>query len=130
MSITQDASLFILGSGEIARCLAGLAATAGYKTGVCDTSVHQWEWPDAVTLHAKQYIDQPWKLPAGTHAIIARGHDGDAESIACLLNQGADRVYLIASARRAQSVIEEASSNIQNPELLKTISTSRSEPGR
>lgn len=115
-------TVLILGSGEIARCLARLADVIGLPVTVCENNVHHYTWPEGTGIHQQNFSDQPWPLPPDTHAIIARGHEGDAESVASLLNHGAKRVYLIASARRAQSVIEQTAGNLENPKLLDRLS--------
>lgn len=118
----EPASLLILGSGEIARCLASLAAAAGYPVSVNDAAVFKHTWSEGIELSDTDFVEQPCHLGAGIHAIIARGHAGDPESVACLLNHGANRVYLIASARRAQSVIESARELINDSVLLDKLS--------
>ena len=120
--MTPTVSLFILGSGEIALCLARLATNIGYKISVSDAHTDARQWPGEAEIYQQHYVDQPWELPTGTHAIIARGHEGDPESLACLLNQDTDRVYLIASARRAQNAINEARKNIKDPQRLNKLS--------
>lgn len=114
--------LLILGHGEIARCLARLADTAGYPVTVCDHGAEAFDWPGTVELIDKVYTDAAWPLANGTHAVIARGHNQDPLSVAMLLTQGAERVYLIASARRASAVIHEASAALDDPALLDRLS--------
>ena len=114
--------LLILGSGEIARCLASLAAHAGYSVSVNDTEVFAHAWPAGCELSDADYVQQPYALPSSSHAIIVRGHAGDPTSVACLLEHDASRVYLIASARRAQSVIEAVRGKLDNPSLLERLS--------
>lgn len=114
--------ILILGSGEIARYLARLAALAGFSVQVAEADVADHDWPAGVETRAAVYTDVPWPLPAGTHAVVARGHQGDPESVRCLLEQGAERVYLIASARRADNVIEAVRQNLSDPALLARLS--------
>jgi xanthine dehydrogenase accessory factor len=102
------AKLLILGKGEIARYLARLAHTANYAVTVCESGLAADDWPSAVQRVEKIFSENPWALPAQTHAVIARGHEGDAQSVITLLQQGAEHVYLIASAHRARAVIQEA----------------------
>jgi xanthine dehydrogenase accessory factor len=100
--------LLILGKGEIARCLARLARAMTWPVTVVELGLDGAQWPDGVVLKQKGYTEAPWPLPPHTHAVVARGHEGDAESVTALLDQGAARVYLIASARRAVSVMAAA----------------------
>lgn len=104
----NNTPLFILGKGDIARYLARIAHAADYAVTVCESGLAAHDWPSSVQLLDKIYSDAPWSLPAGSHAVIARGHEGDAQSVISLLQQGAEHVYLIASARRAQAVIQQA----------------------
>lgn len=102
------AQLLILGKGEIARSLARLARAADYPVTVCEPGVTAHAWPAGVELVEQVYTDAPWPLPAGSHAVIARGHDQDPQSLASLLHQDAEHVYLIASAARARAVLQHA----------------------
>ncbi len=101
----MQARILVLGSGEIARCLARLAVDAGLAVTVSEADVAEHDWPAAVETTARVFTDAPWRLPEATHAVVARGHVGDPESVAGLLENGAERVYLIASARRAENVL-------------------------
>jgi xanthine dehydrogenase accessory factor len=123
MTDSEDsAPLLILGKGELARQISALAVTAGYRVKVMEAGATALAWPEGVSLRDQIYTEAPSELPHHTHAIIARGHEGDAESVAALLNHGAARVYLIASARRAQSVIAAATPLIQEPSRLSRLS--------
>jgi len=102
------AKLLILGKGEVARYLAHIARAADYAVTVCELDLAAHNWPRGVERVDKVFNENPWPLPAHTSAVIARGHEGDAQSIVNLLQQGAEHVYLIASTRRAQGVIQEA----------------------
>lgn len=116
------AQLLILGKGEIARCLAHIAHAATYPVSICEPGLQPQDWPVNAKLVEKIYPHTPWTLPANTHAVIARGHEADAQSIAALLNHGAAHVYLIASARRAQAVMQEAQVMLQDPLGLERLS--------
>lgn len=111
-----------MGCGEIARSLVKLADNTDCDISVSDTQLEQFQWPARVTLVKQHYNNQPWLLPAETHAVIARGHDEDVQSVVTLLNHHATHVYLVASARRAQSVISEASSLLKDKDLLTKLS--------
>ncbi len=104
----SNVELLILGKGEIARKLAQLADAAELPVAVCEPDLDAADWPAGVRLHGRIYTDDPWPLTPSTHAVIARGHAADPLSVATLLQQGAAHVYLIASARRSVSVIEQA----------------------
>lgn len=121
MSITP-VNLLVLGSGEIARLLVQLAQYAPYTITVCDDHVGQYSWPESISLKAFNFSDQPWPLTENTHAIIARGHEGDPENLLSLLQHHAQRVYLIASARRSQSIIDQVSPLLPAPDLLHMLS--------
>lgn len=122
MNIENSIQLLILGKGEIARQLSILAISAGYPVEVMEADASNIAWPEGVKLRDQIYTESPYKLPPNTHAIIARGHEEDAKSVTALLNNAAERVYLIASARRAQSVINSASPLIQDPSRLSQLS--------
>lgn len=109
--------------GEIARRLCALAAELGYPVEVMESDASTLRWPPGIKVSDRVYTDTPYILPAHTHAVIARGHEGDTESVAALLDHGAERVYLIASARRAQSVIESATELMHDPSRLTRLST-------
>jgi xanthine dehydrogenase accessory factor len=122
MKQIEGAEILVLGRGEIARVLADLAATAGYAVQVVEPGASAERWTTEVRVLEQLYSEAPFALPAGTHAVIARGHEGDAESAAALLNHGAERVYLIASARRAVKVIETARPMLREPDSLSRLS--------
>lgn len=114
--------LLILGKGEIARCLAQLAVLLELKVVVSDPGAEERAWPASAQIKEAVFSDTPWPLNANTHAVIARGHEGDAESIAALLNADAAHVYLIASARRAQDVIYKATPLLHHSNSLARLS--------
>jgi xanthine dehydrogenase accessory factor len=114
--------LFILGKGSIARALARIAHASDYVVTVCEPGLAIHDWPSGVELVDKIYSDDPWSLPVHSHAVIARGHEGDAQSVVSLLQQGAEHVYLIASARRAQAVIQQAQTLAVTPLDLERLS--------
>lgn len=100
--------LLVLGSGEIARTLVALAEPMHYQITVCDPALAAHDWPASVTLLNKNYNEAPFTLAAHTHAVILRGHEEDELSVVNLLNHSAEHVYLVASAKRAQSIIDYA----------------------
>ena len=79
-------SLLILGKGEIARCLAQLATTVGLSVTVSEPGAVGFPWPGGVEIRQAIYSDTPWPLADNTHAVIARGHEADPQSVAALLN--------------------------------------------
>jgi xanthine/CO dehydrogenase XdhC/CoxF family maturation factor len=118
MSNPAPPALLILGKGEIARCLAQLASTLGLSVTVSEPGASEFPWPKGVEIRQVIYADAPWPLAPNTHAVIARGHEADPQSVAALLNFslpqspqhslhniGAKQIYLIASAKRAAEVI-------------------------
>lgn len=118
----QLSELLILGKGEIARCLAQLATLLELPVTVAEPGAQAHDWPVGVAMKEAVFSETPWPLHAGTHAVIARGHEGDAESVAALLNAEAAHVYLIASARRAQGVIEQATPLLHEEASLARLS--------
>ena len=122
MKTENTLQLLILGKGEIARQLCTLAISAGYPVDVMEADVSAIAWPPGTNLRSQVYSESPYRLPRHTHAIIVRGHEGDADSVATLLNHDAERVYLIASARRAQSVIESAAPLVEDSSRLSRLS--------
>jgi xanthine dehydrogenase accessory factor len=115
--MSSSLHLLVLGSGEIARTLVALANHLNYTITVCDEQLETESWPANVKLINNHFSNAPWSLADHTHAIIARGHEEDVQSLVNLLNNDAENVYLIASARRAQTVIDEATP------LLKDVTT-------
>jgi len=89
---------------------------------VCDEQVEKQSWPANVKLINTHFTDAPWSLPDHTHAITARGHEQDVQSLVNLLNNNAEHVYLIASARRAQTVIDEATPLLKDVKTLSILS--------
>ena len=122
METETEAELLMLGKGEIVRALCALAVAVGYRVRVVEPGAAALAWPPGVTVLEQVYSDAPYPLPPHTHAVIARGHEGDAASVAALLNHGAERVYLIASARRSLSVIEAATPQVEDPARLARLS--------
>ena len=123
MAVTPDKiALLILGSGEIARLLVTLARHADYAITVCDNPVGEYHWPEGVELKPFNFSEQAWPLEKNTHAIIARGHEGDAENLIGLLQHDAAHVYLIASAARSQGIIDEVTPLLSDPALLERLS--------
>lgn len=120
--MSSSLHLLVLGCGEIARTLVSLANHLNYSITVCDEQVEQQSWPANVKLINTHFTDTPWALPEHTHAIIARGHEEDVQSVVNLLNYHAEHVYLIASARRAQTVIDEASALLKDVTTLSQLS--------
>lgn len=101
--------ILILGSGEIARALAELAQVLTYPVWLVEPGASdklgQEEWAQGITTRDFIFADAPFALNPHTHAVIARGHEGDEASLTALVEQGAAWVYLIASARRAETVL-------------------------
>jgi len=89
---------------------------------VCDNNVDQYHWPDGVTLKPFNFSEQAWPLNNNTHAIIARGHQGDAENLTSLLQHYAGHIYLIASAARAQDIIDQVAPFLSDPAQLDRLS--------
>lgn len=123
MSVSPDKiSLLILGSGEIARLLVRLAHHGNDAITVCDNQLDQYRWPEDVSLKPFNFSDQAWPLTHHTHAIIARGHQGDAENLLSLLQHNAGHVYLIASAARSQGIIDQVRPLLTEPDRLDRLS--------
>ena len=115
---SKTLSILILGSGEIARHLVKIADALDYPVTVCANDVGQHRWPRSVAQRLHNFTDRPWALPKHTHAIIAQGHQGDAKSLAALLNHHAEHVYLVASQARSQEVVQTARPLIKNQDML------------
>ena len=147
MSRPSPATLLILGKGEIARCLARLASTVGLSVMVSEPGARDIAWPTGIEIREAIYSDTPWPLACNTHAIIARGHEADPQSVAALLNyplqhsspqasqhalknslqhslqnKGAKHVYLIASAKRAAEVIRDATPQLIDSACIEHLS--------
>lgn len=115
--------LLVLGSGDIARRLVSMAALLdGLAVTVAEADVADHDWPVGVETVARNWPDAPWALESGTHAVILRGHDRDNESLQTLLERGAEHVYLVASARRADWVLRAAGGLNSHKALLERIS--------
>ncbi|MGC9456917.1 MAG: XdhC family protein [Halothiobacillaceae bacterium] len=116
-------SLLVLGTGEIARRLVAMATLVeGLAITVAESDVADHSWPEGVEQVARNWPDAPWKLGPGTHAVILRGHDRDNESLQTLLEHGAEHVYLVASARRADWVLRAAGGLSGDRDRLERIS--------
>jgi len=122
MSSTPNLNLLVLGSGEIARLLITLAQHADYAITVCDNDVDQYHWHEGVTTKSFNFSEQAWPLNNNTHAIIARGHQGDAENLVSLLEHNASHIYLIASAARSQGIIDQVTPFLSDPAQLNRLS--------
>ncbi|MDD3608512.1 MAG: XdhC family protein [Halothiobacillaceae bacterium] len=118
----EQAEILILGAGEIARALAVLARACDLPVMVTDPQAHAHAWPQGVVLRDAVYAETPWPLGAQTHAVVARGHEGDPESVHSLLLHGVGRVYLIASARRAQNVLDSVAPRLPETAWLEKVS--------
>lgn len=112
----------ILGSRAVARTLAAFVATMGWPLTVWERDVDEYAWPAGTTTVARVFSESPEALPAHSFAIIARGHEGDPESLEALLRAGAERVFLVASARRAEGVLAQVAQRLENPALLERVS--------
>ncbi len=120
--MVDKARLLILGKGEVARYLACIARAADYPVSACEAGLESADWPMGVELVDKVYSDAPWPLAPDTQAVVARGHEADPDSVVRLLEQGAGHVYLIASARRAQSVLSSAFTLLDDAMALERVS--------
>lgn len=122
MSNAPAPSILILGKGEIARCLTELAASLHNSVMVCEPGASEFAWPQNVKIVEAVFSDAVWPLTHNTHAVIARGHEGDTKSVASLLNHGVTHAYLIASAKRAQNVITSVLPLLTDPTALSRLS--------
>jgi len=114
--------LLVLGCGEIARTLVSFAQHLDCHISVCDEQAKIYSWPECVEIIEEHFNTKPFPLTTATHAIIARGHIEDVQSVTNLLNFNASHVYLIASAARSQSVIDKATPLLNNPQVLSKLS--------
>lgn len=123
MSSTPDkTSLLIIGSGEIARLLVTLAQHADYAITVCDNNADQYHWPSGVTTKSFNFSEHAWLLNNNTHAVIARGHQADTENLTSLLQHNASHIYLVASAARAQGIIDQVTPLLSDHTQLDRLS--------
>ncbi|MEG3638420.1 XdhC family protein [Magnetococcus sp. PR-3] len=106
---TQDPKLLIIGCKKIGRLIARTASTLGWQVTVMDRDVPQYPWPPNVEPIAHNFLKTELGIPPYTHAIVNRGHKKDPEVIYALLERGVEHIYLIASAKRGQSIIDELS---------------------
>jgi len=112
----------ILGSRAVARTLAAFVAHMGWPLTVWERDVVEYAWPEGTARVPKVFADSPEPLPPHTFAVVARGHEGDPESVEALLRAGAERVFLVASARRAEGVLEQVASRVGDESLLERVS--------
>ncbi|MEO1752198.1 XdhC family protein [Thiofaba sp. EF100] len=112
----------ILGSRAVARTLAAFVAAMGWPLTVWERDVGEHAWPAGTRTVARVFSEAPEPLPAHTFAVIARGHEGDPESVEALLRAGAERVFLVASARRAEGVLEQVARRLEDSALLARVS--------
>ena len=123
MTLTNETiHVLVLGTGEIARHVANLSHGLGHRVCVCDPRVDDYTFAHGIETKSTVFTEHPWDLPPSTHAVVARAHEGDPESVATLLNHGATQVYLIASRRRAPKVIDAAKAALDNPADLQHLS--------
>lgn len=115
-------NVVILGSRAVARELAVFVSRMGWPLAVWETDVAEHDWPEGTTTVAKVFSETPESLPSQTFAVIARGHEGDPESVEALLRAGAERVFLVASARRAEGVLELVGGRLDDTRLLERVS--------
>lgn len=104
-------TLLILGKGEIARCLAQLASTAGLSVMVSEPGARDIAWPIGVEIREAVYADAPWPLACDTHVVIARGHEADPQSVAALLSYPLSHSALQSSQHTFQHSLKNARPN-------------------
>lgn len=112
----------ILGSRAVARTLAAFVACMGWPLTVWERDVAEHPWPEGTLTVARVFAESPESLPAHAFAVVARGHEGDPESVEALLRAGAERVFLVASAKRAEGVLAQVAQRLENPALLERVS--------
>lgn len=112
----------ILGTRAVARTLAAFVACMGWPLTVWERDVDDHSWPEGTSTVARVFAESPEPLPAHAFAVVARGHEGDPESVEALLRAGAERVFLVASARRAAGVLEQVARRLEAPVLLERVS--------
>lgn len=115
-------NVVILGSRAVARELAVFVSRMGWLLTVWEKDVGEHDWPAGAVTVAKVFAESPEPLPQHTFAVIARGHEGDPESVEALLRAGAEHVFLVASARRAEGVLELVASRLDDASLLECVS--------
>jgi len=112
----------ILGSRAVARALAVFVRSMGWSLTVWERDVADHPWPEGTLTVARVFAESPESLPPHAFAVVARGHEGDPESVEALLRAGAERVFLVASAQRAEGVLEQVASRLQDAALLARVS--------
>lgn len=115
-------NVVILGCRAVARELAAFVARMGWPLTVWERDVDDYPWPEGTATVARVFAESPVSLPPRTFAVIARGHEGDPESVEALLRAGAERVFLVASARRAEGVLEHVTGQLGDEALLARVS--------
>ncbi len=115
-------NVVILGSRAVARELAFFVARMGWPLMVWERDAGEHAWPEGTRTVDKVFAESPEPLPSQTFAVVARGHEGDPESVEALLRAGAERVFLVASARRAEGVLALVAERLGDPGLLERVS--------
>lgn len=115
-------NVLVLGSQAVARELAAFVSRMGWPLSVWERDVAEHVWPPGTTALARVFDENPCPLSPGTFAIVARGHEGDSESVEALLRAGAERVFLVASSRRAEGVLAEVATRLDDISLLERVS--------
>ncbi|MEW6765044.1 MAG: XdhC family protein [Pseudomonadota bacterium] len=115
-------NVLILGSRAVARELAHFVSRMGWPLAVWERDAGEHTWPDGAGTVNRVFAEAPEPLPPYTFAVIARGHEGDPESVEALLRAGAERVFLVASAKRAEGVLALVAERLGDPGLLERVS--------
>lgn len=115
-------NIVILGSRAVARELAVFVSRMGWSLTVWEKDADEHDWPEGTAMVAKVFSESPEPLPPLTFAVIARGHEGDPESVEALLRAGAERVFLVASAKRAEGVLGLVASRLNDASSLERVS--------
>ncbi|MEW6445387.1 MAG: XdhC family protein [Pseudomonadota bacterium] len=114
--------VIILGSRAVARELAFFVARMGWPLSVWERDVREHAWPPGAILVDRVYAESPEPLPPRGFAVIARGHEGDPESVEALLRMGVERVFLVASAKRAEGVLQTVAGRLDDASLIERVS--------
>ncbi|MEM7016252.1 MAG: XdhC family protein [Pseudomonadota bacterium] len=99
-------TMWLMGHGRVAECLAQLGSMMGLKVVVNDPIVTPERYPDADRLIIDDMDYDQLRPTASDYVVIATQHKGDHESMKKALSSGAGYIALIASRKRAGLVMD------------------------
>lgn len=101
---TSAGEVLVLGASPVAEAVARVAAAAGFAVTVHAPSADEERFASASSVAAKSYkaLEPP---ASGVHVVISTAHEDDEGALVAALSGRPASVQLVASAKRARSIV-------------------------